>query len=144
MDSELIILLAEDDAGHGALIKRCFARLGVTNKIKHFIDGQEVLDFFFGSGCVELSPHNYNYLLLLDIRMPKVDGIEVLRRIKEDPIYCKMPVIMVTTAEEPEDMMKCYSYGCSEYMVKPIEKVELARAVARAGVVLKTDGGITG
>lgn len=144
MGSELVILLAEDDAGHGALVRRGFARLGVRNRIEHFPDGQQVLDFFFEPGTRARRDAGHSYLLLLDIRMPKVDGMEVLRRIKEDPTYGALPVIMITTTEEPEDMEKCMGYGCSAYLVKPVSSSELASAVAMAGVELDTGGRILG
>lgn len=89
MNKEVVIVIAEDDEGHANLIMRNLKRVGVANTILHFKDGQETLDFLFRRGD---GPHRQigtPYLLLLDIRMPKVDGTEVLRQIKQDSELCK-------------------------------------------------------
>ena len=84
MKKEVNILIAEDDMGHAALIRKNLVRSGITNSIIHFKDGQEILDFLFKTGGKPHRESGISYLLLLDIRMPKVDGVEVLRRLKED------------------------------------------------------------
>lgn len=135
MKEEVVILAAEDDFGHFNLVKRNLVRAGITNPIIHLKDGQEVLDFLFGK---ETADHKHiekgkAYLLLLDIRMPKVDGIEVLRRIKSDQRMKKLPVAMLTTTDDPREVQTCYTLGCSTYVVKPIEYTEFCRTVEKIG-----------
>src|SRR3954465_4380962 len=90
------ILIVDDDEGHAILIRENLEAAGLKNKIEHFRDGQAILDFF-NQG----RPSNTeSYLILLDIRMPKVDGIEVLRRLKADPKLRNLPVIMLTTTDD--------------------------------------------
>ena len=147
MKEEGVIILAEDDTGHANLISRNLKRAGLANGILHFKDGQEVLDFLFRKGD---GPHRQSdtaYLLLLDIRMPKVDGVEVLRQIKEDDKLRKMPVIMITTTDDPKEVEKCHIMGCSTYITKPVDYERFVEAIRRLGLFLmvvavpKIDGG---
>ena len=105
-EHDVVIVTAEDDEGHALLIKKNLRRAGLSNEILHFMDGKETLDFLF-SEEIEAKRHEGTcYLLLLDIRMPKVDGIEVLRRIKSTPALKRMPVIMITTTDDPREDRK--------------------------------------
>ncbi|MBI9070559.1 MAG: response regulator [Melioribacteraceae bacterium] len=132
MDKQVTILIAEDDMGHASLIKKNLGRAGVTNPILHFKDGQEILDFLF-SDTICKSPED-SYLLLLDIRMPKVDGITVLRKLKEDPKYKGLPVIMLTTTDDPKEIAECHNIGCSTYVVKPIDYDLFIKAIVQLGL----------
>jgi len=134
---EVIILIAEDDEGHAALIRKNLARHGTGNQVKYFSDGQKVLDFLLaGDDDVgEAYDNTCLYLLLLDIRMPKLDGIEVLRRIKSEERLKEIPVIMVTTTEDPAEVEKCYSCGCSGYLTKPVNHEKLARTLESTGLI---------
>ena len=96
----LTIVLAEDDEGHAILIERNLRRAGFSNGIIHVTDGQETLDLIRGEGRFTAAPPN-NYLLMLDINMPKVDGVEVLRQLKGDPKTSSIPIIMLTTTDDP-------------------------------------------
>lgn len=136
MKQEVIILIAEDDEGHALLIKKNLKRAGISNEILHFKDGQETLDFLYGRGE---GPHRMTdsaYLLLLDIRMPKVDGVEVLQQIKQDNELCKIPVIMITTTDDPREVEYCHSLGCSNYITKPIEYDKFVDAITQLGLFL--------
>ena len=123
-----VILVAEDDAGHAHLIQKNLRRTGLTNRIERFADGQQTLDFLFGAG-ERRRQANTPYLLLLDIRMPKVDGVEVLRRMKADPEVRKLPVTMLTTTDDPLEVDRCYRLGCNSYMVKPLNYEKFAEAI---------------
>src|SRR5512142_786887 len=101
MTREVIILIAEDDAGHARLIEKNLSRAGLHNPIERFSNGQQILDFLFRRGPGRHRNEDTPYLLLLDIRMPQVDGVEVLRQVKEDLELRKMPVIMLTTTDDP-------------------------------------------
>ncbi len=133
---EVHLIIAEDDEGHAALIKKNLKRAGFKNDILHCKDGQEVLDFLFLKGE---GPHRISgksYLLLLDIRMPKVDGVEVLRQIKKDPELCKMPVIMVTTTDDPREVDHCHKLGCNIYITKPVDYERFIDAIKKLGLFL--------
>ncbi|MCF6149395.1 MAG: response regulator [Candidatus Kuenenia sp.] len=133
---ELIILVAEDNEGHALLITKNLKRAGISNKFLHSKDGQEVLDFLFKKGKGPHREYGKSYLLLLDIRMPKVDGIEVLRQIKTDPELSKMPVIMVTTTDDPREVDNCHKLGCSTYITKPIHYEKFTDAIRKLGLFL--------
>ncbi|TRZ97152.1 MAG: response regulator [Deltaproteobacteria bacterium] len=136
MKKEVILLIAEDDEGHAALITKNIQRAGIHNKVIRFADGQETIDFLFGEGDGPHRQRGQSYVLLLDIRMPKMDGIEVLRRIKSDPEICKIPVIMLTTTDDPREIEKCHEIGCSNYITKPIDYEKFVYAVRQLGLFL--------
>jgi CheY-like chemotaxis protein len=131
---EVVILVAEDDDGHARLIEKNLARAGLTNPVERFDNGQAVLDFLFRAPAGRQRHADVPYLLLLDIRMPKVDGIEVLRRIKQDPELRKMPVSMLSTADDPREVERCHALGCSHYLVKPVDYVKFAEIVRQLGL----------
>jgi CheY-like chemotaxis protein len=136
MKKELKIILAEDDEGHATLIKRNLKRSGLLNEIIHFKDGQETLDFLFQGKEEEDKIRDVASLLLLDIKMPRVDGIEVLRKVKQDEFLKKMPVIMITTTDDPREINKCHELGCSNYITKPIDYEKFVEAVRKLGLFL--------
>ena len=134
MTQEVVIIIADDDAGHARLIEKNFGRVGLHNPVQRFENGQEALDFLFRRGP---GPHRRSdtaYLLLLDIRMPKVDGVEVLRQIKEDAALRRLPVIMLTTTDDPREIERCHSLGCNNYIVKPVDYDKFADAITQLGM----------
>lgn len=134
VNHEVIILIADDDAGHARLIEKNLTRAGLHNPIQRFSNGQEALDFLFRRGP---GPHRQStaaYLLLLDIRMPMVDGVEVLRQIKADAELRKLPVIMLTTTEDPREVQRCHQLGCNSYIVKPVDYDKFAEAINNFGL----------
>ncbi len=131
---EVIILIAEDDPGHATLIQKNLRRAGLRNPIMLFNNGQEVLDFLFRTGTGPLRDPGRSYLLVLDIRMPKVDGIEVLRRVKADPELRKLPVTMLTTTEDPHEIERCHMLGCSNYVTKPVDYNKFIDAIRQLGL----------
>jgi len=134
------ILIAEDDDGHAELISDNLLEAGITNPIIRFRNGQEALDFFFGSSKpqpdVSRMIPGRAYMLLLDIRMPKVGGVEVLRQIKADPQLKNMPVIMLTTTDDPREIQNCYALGCSCYVTKPVDYHTFSEMLVRLGLFL--------
>lgn len=132
-----IIVLAEDDDGHANLVERNLRRAGVVNEVVRLKDGQETLDFIRGQGKFADCPAAGPLLLLLDINMPRVDGVEVLRQVKEDPATASMPVIMLTTTDDPREVERCYQLGCSVYITKPVEYEAFVEAVKRLGLFLQ-------
>lgn len=134
---EMVILVAEDDSGHAELMKRSLRRSGFKNDFFYFEDGQEILDFLFQRNRGQHLMPDINYLLLLDVRMPKVSGIEVLRRIRQDRELCKMPVVMVTTMEDPQAVEKCNKLGCRTCITKPVDHKKFIESISRLGLFLK-------
>ncbi len=123
------ILIVDDDEGHAILIRENLRAAGLTNQIDHFQDGQAVLDFF---ARTPRGPETY--LVLLDIRMPKVDGIEVLRRFKADADLRKLPIIMLTTTDDSREVDRCHQLGCNGYIQKPVDYERFAEAIRRIGL----------
>jgi CheY-like chemotaxis protein len=136
MTKEVAILIADDDAGHARLIEKNLSRAGLHNPTQRFENGQQVLDFFFGPGGGSRHKLDTSYLLLLDIRMPKVDGVEVLRQLKQDSALRKMPVIMLTTTDDPREVGRCHALGCNSYIVKPVDYDKFAEAIKNLGLFI--------
>lgn len=134
---ELVILIAEDDDGHTELIKSGLQKSGVRNEIIRFSDGEETWKFLSGTGKDKILDPMKSYLLLLDINMPLMDGVEVLRRMKADPGLSDIPVMMLTTTDDPREVEQCYKLGCSVYITKPVEFTEFARTLKSLGLFLQ-------
>jgi len=132
MKSLPTVLIVDDDEGHAILIRENLESAGVPNPIEHFRDGQAVLDFF----AARPPAPNESYIVLLDIRMPKVDGIEVLRRMRADPELRMLPVIMLTTTDDVRDVQSCHQLGCSGYIQKPVDYEKFAEAIRRIGLLV--------
>lgn len=132
--NDVIILIADDDAGHARLIEKNLGRAGLVNKILRFEDGQQILDFLFRRGDGPKRSLEAAYLLLLDIRMPKVDGVEVLRQLKADPELRKIPVSMLTTTDDPREVERCHALGCNNYIVKPVDCDKFSDAIRQLGL----------
>ena len=137
MTSEsLVILLAEDDEGHASLVQRNLRRAGIVNDIVHVKDGQEALDYIHCAGAHAGRVSAGRLLLLLDIKMPRVDGVEVLRQLKADDRTAMIPVIMLTTTDDPQEIQRCYELGCSIYITKPVASDEFVEDIRRLGMFL--------
>ena len=129
------ILIVEDDEGHALLIRQILEEAGLTNQIHHFHDGQAAVDFFSQRPAFD---HSEAFLVLLDIRMPKLDGIQVLRWLKADPIFARIPVIMLTTSDDTREVERCYELGCNVYIQKPVDYEKFAEAIRRLGQFVST------
>lgn len=136
MKKEVVIIIAEDDEGHATLIKRNLKRAGIRNKLVHLKDGEETLDYLFKRGEGPHLQDECSYLLLLDIRMPKVDGTEVLRQIKKNKNLRKIPVVILTTTDDPREVNRLHSLGCSNYIVKPIDYENFIKVIRQLGLFL--------
>jgi CheY-like chemotaxis protein len=131
-----IILIVDDDEGHAILVRENLVAAGLSNKILHFADGQAVLDFFFSPTAARRSVPGQVYLVLLDVRMPKVTGTEVLRRLKEDRELRKMPVVILTTTDDAREIERCHQLGCNVYIQKPVDYDRFAEAIRRLGLFI--------
>jgi CheY-like chemotaxis protein len=133
---ELVILLAEDDDGHAYLVQQNLMDAGLANRVVRVPDGQEALDYIHCAGAFAARVPNGPLLLLMDINMPRVDGMEVLRRLKADPKTAELPVIMLTTTDDPREVKRCYELGCASYVTKPVEYERFVEAIRRLGLFL--------
>jgi CheY-like chemotaxis protein len=136
MQTAPVVLIAEDDEGHAILIQQTLGNAGLNNRVLHFTDGQAILDFLFRRGPGPQREMNRSYVLLLDIRMPKVNGVEVLRQMKADAEFHKLPVIMLTTTDDPREVKRCHELGCSVYIQKPVDYDKFSEAIRRLGLFI--------
>ena len=136
MTREVVILIVDDDTGHIRLIEKNLTRAGLHNRIERFENGQLILDYLFRRGPGPHRAIDTPYLLLLDIRMPKVDGVEVLRQLKGDPELRKIPTVMLTTTDDPREVERCHGIGCSNYIVKPVDYDKFAEAIKQLGMFI--------
>lgn len=134
--NEITVLIADDDDGHAMLIQEQLEDVGIHNHILRFRDGDEVVDFLSGSGGVRHRDPATLYLLLLDIRMPKMDGVEVLRHMKSHDELRTIPVIMLTTTDDPREVAECYALGCNSYVTKPVSFDAFSEVVKRLGLFI--------
>jgi len=118
----ILILLVEDDLAHAEIVRRNLEDFRVANRIVHVADGQKALDYLFRqNGYADAAAAPQPNLILLDLRLPKVDGLEVLRRIKEDEQLKHIPTVVLTTSSAEADMASSYKYGACSYLVKPVD-----------------------
>lgn len=132
----LTIVLAEDDEGHAELIRLNLQRGRIINEIVHVPDGMAALEYIHRQGSYADRPHGF-LIVLLDINMPRLDGIETLRQLKADPITAKIPVIMLTTTDDPREIERCYGLGCNVYITKPVEYERFCEALRELGLFLQ-------
>jgi CheY-like chemotaxis protein len=130
-----IILLVEDNPDDEALAIRALKRNHISNEIVVAHDGVEALDFMFGTGIyaerdISVKPT----VILLDLKLPRVDGIEVLRRLREDERTKLVPVVILTTSSEEQDMLDSYSLGCNSYIRKPVDFIQFSDAIRQLGM----------
>jgi CheY-like chemotaxis protein len=128
------ILFVEDSMDDAALTLRGLKKSGITNIIFHVKDGVEALDFVYCKGAfASRNPKEHIKLILLDLKMPKVSGIEVLQKIKSDPELKSIPVVILTSSKEDSDIEQCYEYGANSYIVKPIESDNFFQVIKEIG-----------
>jgi CheY-like chemotaxis protein len=127
------ILLAEDSEADAEMTIRALQRNNLANRLFWVKDGAEALDFIFRRGAYVQRPAGLPKLLLLDLKMPKVDGIEVLREVKSNDETRTMPVVMLTSSAEERDIVASYSLGVNSYIVKPVDFAKFVDEVAKAG-----------
>lgn len=128
------ILLVEDSDQDAELALRALQKNKISNKIIRLKDGEEALEFLFGTGDYkDRSILNQPRVILLDLKMPKVDGLEVLRRIRENEATENIPVVMLTSSKEERDLVESYKFGVNSFIVKPVEFDSFTKAVRDIG-----------
>ncbi len=140
MHRDVVVLVAEDDPGHAMLMERNLRCAGFVNEIRQFPDGEQLLEFLFDDKSPVAHDPRALYLLLLDIRMPRVDGTEVLRRIKTDQRLREMPCVMLSSTDDPREVAKCEQLGVSSYIVKPLVADRFLETLRRLGLSLSIVG----
>jgi len=128
------ILLVEDSPEDTELTLNALSEYNVTNKIHPVGDGEEALDFIYCRGQYASRPSDPPLVILLDIKLPKIDGLEVLRRVRADPATRHIPVVMMTSSREGPDIQRSYELGANAYVVKPLSFGEFSEAVRRIGM----------
>ncbi len=128
------ILVVDDDPDDLALILRSLKQFNVKNEIAAAGDGVEALDYLFRTGLHEGREAGDPVVVLLDLKMPKIDGLEVLRRLREDQRTKLLPVIILTSSDEEKDIVRSYELGCNSYVRKPVEFAEFSEAVNQLGL----------
>src|SRR5882762_2306346 len=128
MQNEVEILLVEDNPDDAGLAIRALKKINLANRLLHLEDGQQALDFLFNA------KNEMPRLILLDLKMPKVDGLEVLHKLKTDEKKKVIPVVVLTSSKEEKDIVESYKLGVNAYIVKPVDFDQFAKAVADLGL----------
>jgi two-component system response regulator len=134
-DAPVEILLVEDNPGDAKLTLRTLIKSKIANRIDHVNDGQAALDYLFREGrYAELEPVTGLRMVLLDIKLPKIDGLEVLRRIRDNPRTTNLPVVLLTSSKQERDIALGYELRANSYIVKPVDFTQFAEAVKNLGM----------
>jgi CheY-like chemotaxis protein len=128
------ILLVEDSAADAEMTQRTLKKRGIANDIAWVRDGVEALEFLFCEGAYVDRPVGYPKLVMLDLKMPRMDGLQVLEKMKQDERTRAIPVVMMTSSREEGDMLNSYHLGVNSYIVKPVSFDEFAETVAQVGM----------
>jgi CheY-like chemotaxis protein len=131
--NERMILLVEDDPDHEALTIRALKKANIANNIRVAHDGEEALNMLFGKGGDDALPF-LPQVILLDLKLPKIDGLEVLRRIRESESTRMLPVVVLTSSDEESDVMRSYKLGVNSYIRKPVNFTDFAEATRQLGM----------
>lgn len=129
------LLLVEDNADDEELTLMAFEQGGITNPVVVARDGVEALDYLFATGIYrDRPPENLPALILLDLQLPRINGLEVLQRIKQSPRTQKIPVVILTTSNEQKDLVESYSLGCNSYIQKPVDYDRFLNVIQQLGM----------
>jgi two-component system response regulator len=134
-NNQIEIILVEDNPDDAMLTKRALKSHNVSNSLIHLRNGEEAINFIFEGA--EYESHKFTQhpkIILLDLKMPKVNGMEVLERLKADPSTKNIPVVILTSSAEDPDIKKCYELGANSYIVKPVEFENFTKTVVELGL----------
>jgi CheY-like chemotaxis protein len=128
------ILMVDDNPDFVELARRAFAKANIANPLVVAEDGAEALDYLFATGAwAGRGPESNPIMVLLDLKLPRVGGLEVLRQLRADPRTKRLPVVILTSSVEEQDVIRGYDLGCNSYIRKPIDFVQLADAMRQVG-----------
>ncbi len=134
MANPVTIVMIEDDEGHARLIERNIRRSGVNNEIKPFTDGTSAVNYLFGKDGSGIDHKGHALLILLDLNLPDMTGIEILRQVKENKYLKSTPVVVLTTTDDSHEIKRCYELGCNVYITKPVNYESFANAIRQLGL----------
>jgi two-component system response regulator len=130
------VILVEDNIDDATLVIHALKKSNMANNLIHLQDGVEALDYIFGTGNYEgKGIQNMNAkVILLDLKMPRINGLEVLEKVKSDPRTKSVPVVVLTSSNEDPDIKKCYDLGANSYIVKPVDFDNFSKCVSNLGL----------
>ena len=136
MSDPVTIIMIEDDEGHARLIERNIRRSGVNNEIVPFTNGTAAVDYLFGKDGTAVERKGHALLILLDLNLPDMTGIDILKRVKENKYLKSTPVVVLTTTDDSQEIKRCYELGCNVYITKPVNYENFAQAIRQLGLFL--------
>ncbi|MFW9258042.1 MULTISPECIES: response regulator [unclassified Nostoc] len=128
------ILLIEDSANDAELILAALSENHLANEVVVVRDGEEALDYLYRRGLFRLRMEGYPVVVLLDLKLPKIDGLEVLAQLKSDPVMRVIPVVVLTSSREEPDLVRCYELGVNAYVVKPVDYHDFVDSIKGVGL----------
>ena len=128
------IVMIEDDEGHARLIEKNIRRAGVNNPITPFMSGTDAVNYLFGADGSGLINRNKPLLILLDLNLPDMTGVEILARVKTNEYLKRVPVVVLTTTDDAVEIQRCYDLGCNVYITKPVNYESFANAIRQLGL----------
>ncbi|MBB1248798.1 MULTISPECIES: response regulator [unclassified Rhizobium] len=131
---EVTIVMVEDDEGHARLIEKNVRRAGVNNEIIPFANGNSALDFILGEDRSGSVSEGRYLLILLDLNLPDMSGIDILEKVKANPHTKRLPVIILTTTDDEREIQRCYDLGANVYITKPVDYDSFAHAIRQLGL----------
>jgi CheY-like chemotaxis protein len=134
MTTPVTIIMIEDDEGHARLIERNIRRSGVNNEIIPFSNGTDALKYLFGRDGSGRDRKDTAFLILLDLNLPDMTGIEILRQVKDNDYLKCTPVVVLTTTDDSQEIKRCYELGCNVYITKPVNYESFANAIRQLGL----------
>ena len=134
MTNPVTIVMVEDDEGHARLIEKNIRRAGVNNEIKPFASGGEALGFLLGPDGSGMVNKGSPLLVLLDLNLPDMSGVDILKRVKENDHLKRSPVVVLTTTDDAVEIQRCYDLGCNVYITKPVDYEKFAHAIRQLGL----------
>jgi CheY-like chemotaxis protein len=136
MTQPVVIAMIEDDEGHARLIEKNLRRAGVHNEIVPLTDGARAIAYLFGPDGSGLINRSRPLLILLDLNLPDMSGIDILKRLKENAYLRLSPVIVLTTTDDRSEIQRCYDLGCNVYITKPVDYERFAHAIQQFGLFM--------
>ena len=133
---QVTIVMIEDDLGHATLIEKNLRRAGIVNEITHIDNGRKALEYFQRTGEFQDMPRPDCMLVLLDLNLPEVDGFEILEQLKSNDETRMIPVIILTTTDNPREVGRAYELGCNIYVTKPVVYENFAESIRKLGLML--------
>ena len=134
MTTPVTIIMIEDDEGHARLIERNIRCSGVNNEIIPFSNGTDALKYLFGRDGSGRDRKDTAFLILLDLNLPDMTGIEILRQVKDNDYLKCTPVVVLTTTDDSQEIKRCYELGCNVYITKPVNYESFANAIRQLGL----------